>query len=78
MWQNANVVKKPIGKIINTFFFWFVVQRVIGKLGWFGFWGIYILVFDGKKEKRRKEKKKSKISYILVIISWFTRILNAC
>lgn len=37
MWQNANVVKKPIGKIINTFFV-VVVQRVFGKLGWFDFW----------------------------------------
>lgn len=75
MWQNANVVKKPIGKIINTFFV-VVVQRVLES--WVRFLGIYILVFGGKKEKRRKEKKKSKISYILVIISWFTRILNAC
>lgn len=78
MWQNANVVKKPIGKIINTFFFGLLFKE-FRKVGLVWFLGdIYILVFGGKKEKRRKEKKKSKISYILVIISWFTRILNAC
>lgn len=41
VWQNANVVKKPIGKIINTFFL-VCCSKSFGKLGWFGFWGIYI------------------------------------
>lgn len=60
MWQNANVVKKPIGKIINTFFFWFVVQRV--SENWVGLvFGDIYFSFRWKKreEKKRKEKEQN-------------------
>lgn len=58
MWQNANVVKKPIGKIINTFFV-VVVQRVFGKLG--SVFGDIYFSFQWKKreEKKRKEKEQN-------------------
>lgn len=59
MWQNANVVKKPIGKIINTFFV-VVVQRVLES--WVGlvFGNIYFSFrWKKREEKKRKEKEQN-------------------
>lgn len=61
VWQNANVVKKPIGKIINTFFFGLLFKEFLES--WVGlvFGGYTYFSFRWKKreEKKRKEKEQN-------------------
>lgn len=60
VWQNANVVKKPIGKIINTFFFGLLFKE-FWKVGLVWFLGDIYFSFRWKKreEKKRKEKEQN-------------------